>query len=287
MIPILTHLEALLSQYDTLICDVWGVLHNGIRAFPDANDTLMRFRQKGGNVVLLSNSPGTSDNVTPLLISKGVKREAWDVMVTSGDLTRWEILRRKLTHVHHIGTQRDVPTFDGLNITRVDLDDAQALVVTGLFDDENETANDYKPLLAQALTRRLPLICANPDLIVHVGAQLYPCAGAIAELYETMGGEVYWAGKPHKPAYDAAFAQAHVLRNNPHQKILAIGDALRTDITGAQRAGLHSLLITQGIHRDDLHGDASPHSAIRQDILNKICEPFSNTLVGAADALRW
>ena len=287
MIPVLTHLEALLNQYDTLICDVWGVLHNGIRAFPDANDALIRFRKNGGRVVLLSNSPGTSSNVTPLLISKGVKRDAWDVMVTSGDLTRSELVRRKLTHVHHIGTERDVPTFDALSIACVDEDEAQALVVTGLFDDENETAADYVPLLTRALLRRLPLICANPDLIVHIGEKLYPCAGAVAEVYQAMGGEVYWAGKPHKPAYDAAFEQAHSLQNNKQHKILAIGDALRTDIAGAQRASIPALLITQGIHRDALHENGSPYSAIRQDVLNKICEPFQDTLVGAAGWLRW
>ena len=289
MIPFLTHLKDTLSDYDTLICDVWGVLHDGVRVYPHVNETLQTYRAQGGRVVLLSNSPGTSANVAHVLKDKGVARDAWDVMVTSGDLTRFEITRRKLSAVYHIGTARDLPTFNGLNVQRVALEDAQALVVTGLVDDVNETAEHYRPILEKALERGLALICANPDLIVHVGSDLYPCAGAIAALYEEMGGEVYWAGKPHKPAYDRAFEAASKLWNKPHPdlKILAIGDAIRTDIAGAHGAGLPAILITQGIHRDDFHDGDDTHVPINQSRLMALTTPFHKTLIGVAAQLRW
>jgi HAD superfamily hydrolase (TIGR01459 family) len=289
MIPIFDNLGTLLSEYDTLICDVWGVLHDGIKVYEHANDTLLRFRAQGGSVVLLSNSPGRSYGVAGVLAQKGVAPKAWDALITSGDLTYAQLQRQNVKKIYHMGTSRDHYLFEGLNLQRVALEDAQALVVTGLFDENNETAHTYLPTLTQSLARELPLICANPDLIVHVGEALLPCAGAIADLYEKLGGNVYWAGKPHKPAYDQALAKAASLRGVPHTalKILAIGDALRTDIAGAHTMGLPALLITKGIHRDEVHHVPPHHHTISPEKLNRLATPYMDTLRGAATALKW
>jgi HAD superfamily hydrolase (TIGR01459 family) len=289
MIPIFDNLSTLLIEYDTLICDVWGVLHDGIRVYEHANETLLRFRAQGGSVVLLSNSPGRSHGVAGVLAQKGVAPEAWDTLITSGDLTFAQLQRQNVKKIYHIGTSRDHYLFDGLNLQRVALEEAEALVVTGLFDEDNETAQTYLPSLTYSLARGLPLICANPDLIVHVGDALLPCAGAIADLYEKLGGSVYWAGKPHKPAYDQAIAKAASLRGVALDKlnILAIGDALRTDIAGAHGMGLPALLITKGIHRDEVHHAHPQHNTISPEKLNRLAAPYKNTLRGAATALKW
>jgi HAD superfamily hydrolase (TIGR01459 family) len=289
MIPIYERLGSLLSEYNTLICDVWGVLHDGIQAFPAANEALLTFREQGGTVILLSNSPGRSASVERVLAHKGVQRGGWDALITSGDLTHAEIKRRALRHIYHIGTPRDLHLFEDLHVDHVPIEEAQAIVVTGLFDDENETAHTYLPSLTTALKRGLPLICANPDLIVHVGHALLPCAGAIADLYEKLGGNVYWAGKPHRPAYDTAFACATKIRGTPASelKIIAIGDAIRTDIAGAHGMGLPAVLISKGIHRDELHPAHNGSAEIHAATLEKIAAPYTRTLRGAAPALAW
>jgi HAD superfamily hydrolase (TIGR01459 family) len=156
--------------------------------------------------------------------------------------------------IYHIGPERrSRPLMQALPGLVDRLADADAIVCSGLVDDRRETAEDYRAMMQEALQRRLPFVCANPDLTVHVGADLLPCAGAIAALYESLGGPVHWAGKPHRPAYDTAFAKARDIRRAevPASRVLAIGDALRTDLAGAAKAGVDALFIATGIHRDE------------------------------------
>jgi HAD superfamily hydrolase (TIGR01459 family) len=253
-IPVLVECADLLLRYDALICDIWGVVHDGRRAYAPAAVALKRFRERGGTVVLLSNSPMPSSAVVRVLDEKGVERDIADAIVTSGDITRQILRDRGHRRVHHIGPPRDLVLFDGTGLARVSLGDAEAIVCTGLVDDINETAESYQEILREAQARGLPFLCANPDLVVDVGGVLLPCAGTLAAAYEEIGGTVVWAGKPWPLAYDAALARlAHARgRDVPRERVLAIGDAMRTDIAGAARAGFHALFIGQGIHRDEV-----------------------------------
>ena len=255
--PILAHAEPLLAGYDVLFCDVWGVLHDGHRAFVEACDALLRFRTRGGTVILVSNAPVPKERVAAMLDARGVPRSAWDDIVASGEIALRHISEKGYARVFCIGpSDRDAATFAGLTAARSDLDDAEAVLCTGLNDDVNETADDYRPLLERARALGLPFVCANPDLVVDVGGTQYLCAGAIADLYERMDGVVFWAGKPHANAYEAARTAAEKLRGTPvsRERILAIGDSLRTDLKGAEAAGIAAIFVASGIHRDETMG---------------------------------
>lgn len=253
-VPIITSVRDLAGRYDVLLSDVWGVVHDGRRAYAGAGDAFARFRAAGGTVLLLSNAPMPSDWVAHVLDEKGVRRDSWDAIVSSGDMTLAHVIERGFGRVHHIGTPRDLPLLNKMPARRVPLAEAEAIVCTGLVDDRNETASTYRPLLEQALSRRLPLLCANPDLIVDVGGEILLCAGVIAELYEQMGGSVFWGGKPYLPVYRRAMETVARLRGSavPLSRVLAIGDAVRTDIAGAAAFGIDSVFIGQGIHRDEV-----------------------------------
>jgi HAD superfamily hydrolase (TIGR01459 family) len=255
--PILARAGDLLARYDVLFCDVWGVLHDGHRAYVEACEALQRFRAAGGTVILVSNAPVPKERVARMLDLRGVPRQAWDDIIASGEIALRHIAEKGYTHIFGIGpTDRDAATFERLRAKVVPLEEAQAILCTGLNDDLNETADDYRALLRRALARRLPLVCANPDLVVDVGGRQYVCAGAIADLYERMDGEVFWAGKPHANAYDAAVAAAEAIRGAalPRDRILAVGDSLRTDLKGADTAGIDAIFIASGIHRDETMG---------------------------------
>jgi HAD superfamily hydrolase (TIGR01459 family) len=255
--PILARAGELLARYDVLFCDVWGVLHDGHRAFEGACDALMRFRKRGGTVILVSNAPVPGNRVAAMLDARAVPRETWDDIVASGEIALRHIADKGYTRLFCIGpADRDAATFERLSATPAPLEEAQAILCTGLNDDQTETPEDYRELLQRARARRLPLVCANPDLVVDVGGRQYICAGAIADLYERMDGEVFWAGKPHANAYDAAQAAAEAVRGTPvdRKRILAIGDSLRTDLKGAEAAGIDAIFIASGIHRDETMG---------------------------------
>lgn len=284
--PIITGAAAILGLYSTVLCDVWGVVHNGISPYDSACDALIRFRSQGGTVVLITNAPVPEDRVAAMLDERRVPREAWDAIVSSGDIALREVQRRGFTRLVQIGpADRDIALFRRLPGPSVGVEAAEAIICTGLVDDRNETAESYRPLLNEALARRLPFICANPDLVVDVGGTLYLCAGAIADLYEHMGGEVYWCGKPHASTYDTAIATAEGLKGAPvvRSDVLAIGDSLRTDLTGAERAGIDALFIASGIHRDELMGDGLLHSGRMADLFPPGCPPA----VAAMPVLAW
>ncbi|MDA5193936.1 TIGR01459 family HAD-type hydrolase [Govanella unica] len=271
--PKALHLQgiaAIVDQFDAVLCDVWGVIHNGQQAHADALDALGRLRALDKPVVLLSNSPRPAPPIFGQLQGFGVQAgQHFDALVTAGDMARAVVLERFADkRCYHIGPDRDLPLFDALPVTlTTGVGDADVLMCTGLVDEYHETAADYLPLLERAAARGLPLICANPDLIVHMGDDLIPCAGAIAVLYDQIGGSSIYCGKPHESAY------AHTLRVIagcagrviPASRVLAIGDAFDTDIRGAKRAGLPSLLISSGIHRDEHGGDHDRLTALGQD----------------------
>ncbi|WP_298966476.1 TIGR01459 family HAD-type hydrolase [uncultured Methylobacterium sp.] len=258
-VPVLDGIADLAPRFDLILCDVWGVLHNGERAHAAAGEALTRFRELPGErprrVVLVSNAPRPGSSVQAQLDGFGLPRSAYDAIVTSGDLTRTLIAASADEPVHHLGPERDLPIFDGIDLRRTGAEEAAHVVCTGLFDDETETAEDYRDRLAAMQARGVRMICANPDLVVERGTRLIPCAGALASLYEHLGGEVVWAGKPHRPVYEEAVATAAAIDGSapvPAGRILAVGDAIRTDIAGAHGFGIASLLVARGIHAAEL-----------------------------------
>lgn len=252
-VPLLAGLSEVAGRYDALLCDVWGVVHDGVRAFPPACEALVRFRAEGGRVILLTNAPRPGVIIHEQLDRLGVPRAAWDRVVTSGDVTRDMMAARPGEPLVHIGPPRDLPLFDGFEALRTTLPRAGYIVCTGLLDDEVETAADYTGTLAAARARNLPLICANPDLLVHRGGREVPCAGALAVAYAALGGAVAYAGKPHAPIYEMALREVAGLVGSGYRRgrVLAVGDAIRTDIAGAKGVGLDAVMILDGIHVEE------------------------------------
>ena len=252
--PFIERFSTLAPSYDVVLSDVWGVVHNGVTAYPDAGEALKRFRDRGGTVILVSNSPRPGVPVRSQLDGFGVIRAAYDDVVTSGDVTRALLMERPGANVFHVGPKRDLPIFEGLDIRFVPLEAADVVVCSGLFDDTTETPEHYRALLGKILARGLTMICGNPDVVVERGEELVYCAGAIADLYGTLGGEVIYAGKPHRPIYTEALRMAAALRGAtpPLERVLAIGDSVRTDLTGAARIKVDCLFVTAGIHAEEL-----------------------------------
>jgi len=284
--PIVANAGPLLVNYDVLFCDVWGVLHDGHRAFEEACDALMRFRDQGGTVVLVSNAPVPKERVARMLDLRAVPREAWDDIVASGEIALRHVAERGYGRVFTIGPQdRDAATFERLKADRVPLHEAEAILCTGLNDDQSETAEDYRALLLDARARDLPFVCANPDLVVDVGGRQYVCAGAIADLYERLDGEVFWAGKPHANAYEAAQAAAEAKRGAAvaRDRILAVGDSLRTDLKGAETAGIDAIFVASGIHRDETMGSGD----LSADKLAVLFAPPAPPAIAAMRKLAW
>jgi HAD superfamily hydrolase (TIGR01450 family) len=236
------------THYDVVLSDVWGVVHNGVQAFPDACRALMDARAAGVTVVLITNSPRPSPGVIEQLRVLGVPDEAYDRIVTSGDVTR-HLIAEGPKKVFLLGPERDMPLFDGLDVRVVGQDEANAIVCTGFFDDEKEVPEDYHDMLEAFAKRDVPFICANPDLVVERGHRIIPCAGAVAAYYEELGGKTRIAGKPHFPIYDEALASARQARGEfAKDRVIAIGDGMPTDVRGAINQGLDLLYISAGIH---------------------------------------
>lgn len=285
--PIIANAAPLLSRYDALFCDVWGVIHDGVTAHPAAADCLLRFREHGGSVVLVSNAPVPNERVAAMLDGKRLPRDAWDTIVSSGDIALAHVDAKGYRALHRIGPlQRDDALFSVAPGVAAPLESADAILCSGLDDDINETAESYRARLEIALARKVPFVCANPDYVVDVGGRHYLCAGAIADLYEAMGGEVFWAGKPHASAYRAAHEAAERLRGVAldRHRILVIGDAIRTDLNGARNFGVDALFIASGIHkRDAMNGDDV--DAVRLADLFAPCD--TPPAVAAMSYLRW
>ena len=261
MPDIIEQFAPLARHYDVLLCDVWGVVHNGVAAFAEACDALVRFRAGGGTVILITNAPRPGAAVQRLIDRLAVPREAYDAIMSSGDVTRGIVEARQGERVFHLGPQRDVSIFAGLDVTFVPADIADYAVCTGLFDDSKETPESYRGLLTAMRDRSLFMVCANPDIVVERGETLVYCAGALAEAYAAAGGEVLYCGKPHAPIYEAALGKAAAFRGGevpPLNRVLAIGDSVRTDLKGAAAFGVDCLFVVSGIHAEALGGREAP-----------------------------
>jgi HAD superfamily hydrolase (TIGR01459 family) len=257
------HFSPLAPDYDGVLCDVWGVVHNGLAAFAEPCEALVRFRKAAGTVILITNAPRPGRVVMRLLDKLGVPREAYDDIVSSGDVTRAAIAARPEKNLFHIGPKRDLPIFEGLDVRFVAPEAADYVVCTGLNDDETETPESYRALLSALRARKLFMLCANPDAVVERGEKLVYCAGAIADLYAGIGGDVLYAGKPHRPIYAQAIERMTALRGAqpPLSRVLAIGDSVRTDLKGAVGFGVDCLFVTAGIHAEELGNRHDPDPA--------------------------
>jgi HAD superfamily hydrolase (TIGR01459 family) len=266
--PFTTHFATLASAYDVVLCDVWGVVHNSIVAYTEACTALTEFRRQGGTVVLITNAPRPAEFVQTLLDGLAVPRAAYDAIVTSGDVTRAIIAARAGQRAFHVGPARDVPIFEGLDTPLATVESADYVVCSGLFDDTTQSPQDYTALIAVMRARGLPMVCANPDLVVERGDKLVYCAGAIAELYAAAGGSVLYAGKPYRPIYEQALDAARAARGREtaHGRVLAIGDSVRTDLGGAAGFGIDCLFVTRGIHAEELGRRDQPDATALGDI---------------------
>jgi HAD superfamily hydrolase (TIGR01459 family) len=258
MTRVLPGLSALADRYDVLLCDVWGVIHNGRRSFPDACAALARWRAEVGPVVLISNSPRPAADVVPQLDHLRVPRESWSVLVTSGDATRALLAERAPGPAWTIGPPRDAPLYEGLGLEFAGPETAAFISCTGPYDDETETPQDYRDRFVAAIGRGLEMICANPDIVVQRGDALIYCGGALAEFYAQLGGRAVMAGKPYSPIYELALDEAERLlgRALDERRVLAVGDGIPTDIRGANAQELDVLFIAGGIHGADMVGEA-------------------------------
>jgi HAD superfamily hydrolase (TIGR01459 family) len=241
---------------EVVLSDIWGVVHNGLEAFPEACEALHTYRQQGGTVILITNAPRPADSVQRQLRKLGVADDTYDAIVSSGDLTRHFVADHNGKKMFWLGPERDSSIHRGLNAVLAPLEQADYIVCTGLFDDETESAEDYRGMMLQARERQLTLVCANPDIVVERGDRLIYCAGAVAELYRELGGEVIFYGKPHRPIYERAMALAAEQRGHPAElaRVLAIGDSVRTDLAGAHGFGIDCLFVTRGIHSEEFEG---------------------------------
>jgi HAD superfamily hydrolase (TIGR01450 family) len=267
---IIGSLDAVTDRYAAILCDVWGVIHNGVDAFDEAGVALRRARERGLAVVLITNSPRPHEGVEAQLAAIGVPDDAWDRVVTSGDVTR-DLIRTAPRKIFHIGAERDLPIYDGIDCELVEEFEADAVVCTGLVDDEVETPEDYAEMLQRLRSRNLPFICANPDIMVERGERLIWCAGALARDYGQLGGRTLIAGKPHRPIYVAALKAASELlgREVSPSEALGIGDGMLTDIKGAADNGLDVLYVSGGVHAADYGDPLAPDPKRLSEFLEK------------------
>src|SRR5438094_8588005 len=249
-------LRDLVGGVEVVLCDIWGVVHNGLESFPEACEALHTFRRQGGTVILITNAPRPADSVQRQLRKLGVADETYDAIVSSGDLTRNFVADHPGKKIYWVGPDRDSSIHRGLDAVMTPLEGADYIICTGLFDDETESAEDYRDMLLQALDRKLPLIRAHPDLLVERGDRLIYCAGAVAELYRELGGEVVFYGKPHRPIYERAMQLAAARNGHTAKlsKVLAIGDSVPTDLAGTQGFGIDYLILTSRIPAEEFAG---------------------------------
>jgi HAD superfamily hydrolase (TIGR01459 family) len=288
-IPVIGSIKEIGSRYRAWLVDIWGVMLNGHRAFPRAVDAARSFREHGGIVVLLSNSPRPSPGVQEQLRRLGVPDDAYDATVTSGDLTRYELRKHKGATVFHLGPERDLPIFDGIPVKLGSAEDAELVVCSGLFDDETETPEDYIELLQKLAARKLPMICANPDHLVERGDKLVYCAGALAAIYDTMGGSVVYAGKPYAPIYELAIETISALAESSvaREVVLAFGDGVNTDIAGAASVGIDAVFVASGLHVPTNSGGEAGEEMLDELHLAELFASAKRRPLGAMRALAW
>lgn len=264
-------LSELAGRYDVLLCDVWGVIHNGRESFPEACAALARFRAEVGPVILISNAPRPHGPIIDQLDALGVPRAAWTTLVTSGDATRVLLAERAPGPVWKIGPERDAPLYEGIDLAEGGPQDATFISVTGPYDDENDEPGDYRDRFISCVGRGLDLICANPDIVVQRGDRLIYCGGALAQLYESLGGRAIMAGKPYAPIYEMALKQAEAELGRPIDaaRVLCVGDGLPTDVRGANARGLDILFVANGIHGAETVGSDGLDMEVIDDLLRQ------------------
>lgn len=279
-------LREIAPNYDAILSDVWGVVHNGVKAHPAAVEALASYRGQGGRVVLITNAPRPAEPIIEMLDAMGIRRDAYDAVVSSGGATR-AILAAEYRGqtLHYVGPPHENDAlFEGLGITLGPAEAASAVVVTDL-DDDDDTPDMYEGRMRQWLARNLPMICANPDRVVEEGDRIIYCGGALADLYEAHGGMIRMIGKPYKPIYTEALRQAETAIGRPldRSRILAIGDSVRTDAIGAAGAGLDLLFITGSIHAAELDAFGNPDPAAIESLL----APSEARVAGYMAKLGW
>jgi HAD superfamily hydrolase (TIGR01459 family) len=254
--PFVSGLSELALSYRSLLCDVWGVVHDGVEARLRSTEALARYRQGGGRIVLITNSPRLKPGIVEQFDRIGVRHDAYDDIVTSGEVSRALLTRHAGARVLHVGPERDLLFYDGLPVELSGEDDCNFISCTGLYDDETETPDDYQERLRRWAGRGLPMLCVNPDIVVERGNRLVWCAGALAQRYREHNGPTMVVGKPHEPIYEAALARLAQLAGTDIDKagVLAIGDGLDTDVRGAVAQGIDAAFITGGIHAE-IFGD--------------------------------
>jgi HAD superfamily hydrolase (TIGR01459 family) len=281
----LAGLSEISGRYDALFCDVWGVVHNGIAAHPTAVEALLAYRRAGGRVILITNAPRPSAPIIAMLDLFGVPRQAYDAVVSSGDATRVMIAPYRGRVIHHVGPPIiDDALYEGLGVIRGSAEEAEAVIVTDL-DNDDDTPEMYDERMALWLERKLPLICANPDKVVEVGDKILYCGGAIADVYAERGGKVLMAGKPFLPIYEEVLRLAEAAAGHAieRRRVLAIGDSVRTDATGAAAFGIDLLFITGSIHADELNAFGTPDP----DAVYDLVAPSGAKLAGYMPRLAW
>ena len=284
-LPMISGLSDLSGRYDAVLSDVWGVIHNGVEAFPEAVEALRAFRKAGGRAVLITNAPRPSGPIIAMLDRLGVPRDAYDAIVSSGDATRAMIEKYRGMPIHHVGpATEDDALYEGLDVHRTSAEEAKVVVVTDL-DTDDDTPEMYRERAKLWLSRKLPMICANPDRVVEHGDQIIYCGGALGDLYAAMGGMVYMAGKPYSPIYEQAFAMAENAAGKSLDKsrVLAIGDSVRTDATGAAQFGIDILFITGSIHAAELDAFGKPDPQAIADLI----APSRARVAGYLPRLTW
>jgi len=283
-IPVLDSISLFARRYDAWLTDIWGVMHNGLHPFPSAVEACRMFRQSGGAIILISNAPRPRETVAEQLLQVGVPADCYDGIATSGDVTRRLISNYAGNAVYHLGPERDLPIFDDLPVRLSGPEDASAVICSGLWDDETETPDDYAGLLGRMCALGLPMVCANPDIMVERGERLVYCAGALAERYAAIGGEVIYAGKPHAPIYELAFALVDEARGSPlpRHRIVAIGDGIRTDIAGAAAQDIDSVFVASGVHLG-----AAQRAQLNSSTVTKLFPAQGPRPVAALSELAW
>jgi HAD superfamily hydrolase (TIGR01459 family) len=257
----LSGLQEIADGFDAMLCDAWGVIHNGVAPLGGAPDAMAQFRAAGKPIIIITNAPRPSEIIPPQLARIGVRPDAWDAIVTSGDATRSLIRAQAEGPVFRLGPDKDDAMYEGIGARFAPIEAARFIVCTGLFDEMREEPEDYVSMLAPAAERGVVMVCANPDIVVRLGGRLIWCAGALAELYERLGGAVVYGGKPHAPIYDLAIAAAERAagRKLDKSRILAVGDGVKTDMLGALRSGIPSLYIAGS---DGVHAGAADEAAV-------------------------
>lgn len=281
----MSELSKIAGNYDAVLSDVWGVLHNGVAAHPTACEALVNYRAGGGRVVLITNAPRPANDVAELIEGLGVPRDAYDSIMSSGDVTRTMLEEYRGRSVHYVGPPVDNDgLFDGLDIARGPAETADAILVTDL-DRDDETPDMYNARMDVWLERHLPLIAANPDRVVEHGDRIIYCGGALADLYEARGGRILMAGKPYRPIYDGALALAEKAagRSLDKSRVLAIGDSVRTDAIGAANFGIDLMFITGSIHAEELDAFGQPDP----EVIRAFVAPSGANLAGFMPRLAW